>query len=78
MAVKREFKEVCDAFDNLREALGDKALLDGLYRFIGTNELADYLELIAEDEDIYLGYDGEVDTSRPYDDEDEEEEEEEE
>lgn len=34
--------------------------------------------LIAEDEDIYLGYDGEVDTSRPYDDEDEEEEEEEE
>lgn len=74
MAVKRDYKEVCDAFDNLREELGDKALLDGLYRFIGTNELADYLELIAEDEDIYLGYDGEVDTSRPYDDEEEEEE----
>lgn len=73
MAVKRDYKEVCDAFDNLREELGDKDLLDGLYRFIGTNELADYLELIAEDEDIYLGYDGEVDTSRPYDDEDEEE-----
>ena len=69
MAAERDFKEVCDAFDNLREALGDKALLDGLYRFIGTNELADYLELI-----IYLSYDGEVDTSRPYDDEDEEEE----
>lgn len=47
MAVKRDHKEVCNAFDNLREALGDKALLDGLYRFIGTNELADYLELIA-------------------------------
>ena len=38
MAVKRDFKEVCDAFDNLREALGDKVLWDGLYRFIGTNE----------------------------------------
>lgn len=77
MAVKRDYKEVCDAFNNLREELGDKDLLDGLYRFIGTNELADYLELIAEDEDIYLGYDGEVDTSRPYDDEGDEDEEEE-
>lgn len=46
------------------------------------NKLASMQELvnkiIAKDEDIYISYDGEVDTSRPYDDEDEEEEEEEE
>lgn len=78
MAVKRDYKEVCNAFDNLRLALGDSRMLDCLYQFIGTNELADYVELIAKDEDIYLSYDGEVDETRPYDDEDEEEEEEEE
>lgn len=53
-------------------------MLDSLYQFIGTNDLADYVELIAKDEDFYISYDGEVDTSRPYDDEDEKEEEEEE
>lgn len=53
-------------------------MLDSLYQFIGTSELADYVELIAKDEDIYLSYDGEVDETRPYDDEDEEDEEEEE
>jgi hypothetical protein len=78
MAVKRDHKEVCNAFDNLRQELGDSAMLDSLYQFIGTNDLADYLELIAKDEDIYISYNGEVDTSRPYDDENEEEEEEEE
>ena len=78
MAVKRDHKEVCNAFENLRQELGDSAMLDSLYQFIGTNELADYIELIANDEDIYISYDGEVDTSRPYDDEDEEEEYEEE
>ena len=78
MAVKRDYKEVCNAFDNLRLALGDSAMLDSLYQFIGTSELADYVELIAKDEDIYLSYDGEVDETRPYDDEDEEDEEEEE
>lgn len=78
MAVKRDYKEVCNAFDNLRQELGDSSMLDSLYQLIGTNELADYIELIAKDEDIYISYDGEVDTSRPYGDEDEEEEEEEE
>ena len=78
MAVKRDHKEVCNAFDNLRQALGDSWMLDCLYQFIGTNELADYVELIAKDEDIYLSYDGEIDETRPYGDEDEEEEEEEE
>lgn len=47
MAVKRDHKEVCNAFDNLRQELGDSAMLDSLYQFIGTNELADYVELIA-------------------------------
>lgn len=74
MAVKRDYTEVCNAFDNLRQELGDSAMLDSLYQFIGTSELADYVELIAKDEDIYISYDGEVDTSRPYGDEDEEEE----
>lgn len=78
MAVKRDYKEVCNAFDNLRLALGDSRMLDCLYQFIGTSELADYVELIAKDEDIYISYDGEVDASRPYDDDDEDEEEEEE
>lgn len=75
---KKRQQGVCNAFDNLRQALGDSRMLDNLYQFIGTNELADYVELIAKDEDIYLSYDGEVDETRPYDDEDEEEEEEEE
>lgn len=77
MSVKRDNKEVCNAFDNLRQALGDSRMLDSLFQFIGTYELADYVEFIARDEDIYLSYEGEVDETRPYDDEDEEVEEEE-
>ena len=77
MAVKRDYKEVCNAFANLRQELGDSAMLDSLWQFIDTDNLADYLELIAKDEDIYVSYDGEVDSSRPYGDDDEEEEEEE-
>lgn len=73
MAVKRDHKEVCNAFANLRQALGDSRMLDSLYQFIDTYKLADYVELIARDEDIYLSYDGEVDETRPYNDEDEEE-----
>lgn len=73
---KRDHKEVCNAFANLRQALGDSRMLDSLYQFIDTYKLADYVELIARDEDIYLSYDGEVDETRPYNDEDEEEEEE--
>lgn len=76
MAVKRDHKEVCNAFANLRQALGDSRMLDSLYQFIETYKLADYVELIARDEDIYLSYDGEVDETRPYNDEDEEEKEE--
>lgn len=77
MAVKRDYKEVCNAFANLRQELGDSAMLDSLFQFISTDDLADYIELIAKDEDIYISYDGEVDDTRPYGDEDEEEEEEE-
>lgn len=76
MAVKRDHKEVCNAFANLRQVLGDSRMLDSLYQFIDTYKLADYVELIARDEDIYLSYDGGVDETRPYNDEDEEEEEE--
>ena len=78
MAVKRDYHEACNAFDNLRRELGDSTMLDLLYMFIGTDDLADYVELIAENENVYVSYDGEVDASRPYDDEDEEEEDEEE
>ena len=65
MAVKRDYKEVRNAFNNLRQALGDSRMLDSLFQFIGTNELADYVELIANDEYMYLSYEGEVDEIRP-------------
>ena len=44
MAVKRDHKEVCNAFANLRQALGDSRMLDSLYQFIDTYKLADYVE----------------------------------
>lgn len=54
MAEKRNICKVIDGFNILREKLGDADMLDSLFIAINGDDLARYLERIAEEKSLYI------------------------
>ena len=60
MAVKRNYKEVYELFENLVMIGGEKEVLNEIYNVMDTAELADVLEDVAKDWDIEVNEDGSI------------------
>ena len=60
MAVKRNYKEVYELFENLVMIGGEKEVLNEIYNVMDKAKLADVLEDVAVDWDIEVNEDGTI------------------